>query len=62
MKTSELRKKSIKELYTDLLDLYREQFNLRLQKANDQLSRPSQIKTGRRNIARIKTIIKEKVK
>lgn len=60
MKAQELRPKSIQELENDILELRREQFNLRMQKANDQLSRPSQIKEVRRNIARIKTILNEK--
>lgn len=60
MKAQELRPKSIQELQKDILELRREQFNLRMQKANDQLSRPSQIKEVRRNIARIKTILNEK--
>ncbi|ALG68590.1 50S ribosomal protein L29 [Beggiatoa leptomitoformis] len=62
MKASELRQKSIVELNNELLELLREQFNLRMQKANGQLSRYSQFKTIRRDIARIKTMLTEKGK
>lgn len=60
MNASELREKSVDELSKDLLDLLREQFNLRMQKASGQLSRHSQFKVVRRDIARIKTILNEK--
>jgi len=60
MIASELREKSVDELNKDLLDLLREQFNLRMQKASGQLSRHSQFKIVRRDIARIKTILNEK--
>ncbi|EIJ43458.1 ribosomal protein L29 [Beggiatoa alba B18LD] len=62
MKASELRQKSIAELNDELLALLREQFNLRMQKANDQLKRYSQFKVVRRDIARIKTLLTEKGK
>lgn len=59
MKADEIRQKSEEELKTLLSDLYREQFNLRMQKGSGQLSKPSQIKIVRREIARIKTIMME---
>lgn len=59
MKASELRAKSVEELNQELLSLTREQFNLRMQKGTEQLSRPHQVKAVRRNIARVKTILKE---
>jgi len=59
MKASDLRAKSAEELNKELLSLAREQFNLRMQKGTGQLSRPHQMKTVRRNIARIKTILNE---
>lgn len=59
MKASELRSKSADELNKELLSLAREQFNLRMQKGTGQLSRPHQMKAVRRDIARIKTILKE---
>jgi large subunit ribosomal protein L29 len=62
MKARELREKRIDELNQELLDLLREQFNLRMQKANDQLNRHTQIKSVRHAIARVKTVLKEKGK
>lgn len=60
MKASELRKRSMEELRKELLDLHREAFNLRMQRGTGQLSRPSQIKRVRRDIARVKTILNER--
>lgn len=60
MNARELRAKSDDELRKELLDLNREAFNLRMQKGIGQLSRPSQIKTLRRDIARLKTILNER--
>lgn len=59
MKASDLRKKSSSELETLLLDLNREKFNLRMQRGTGQLSKTSQMKMVRRDIARIKTILSE---
>ncbi|TCT20771.1 50S ribosomal protein L29 [Thiobaca trueperi] len=59
MKASELRKSSLDELQKQLMDLLREQFNLRMQRGTGQLSKPSQMKAGRRDIARIKTVMAE---
>jgi large subunit ribosomal protein L29 len=59
MKASELRQKSKDELGTMLLDLSREQFNLKMQKGTGQLSKPDQVKKVRRNVARIHTILNE---
>ena len=59
MKVAELRQKKPEELKSMITDLLREQFNLRMQNGSGQLSKPSQIKVVRRNIARIKTILKE---
>ena len=60
MNTRELREKSDGDLRKELLELSREAFNLRMQKGTGQLSRPSQIKVLRRDIARVKTIISER--
>ncbi|RMG58012.1 MAG: 50S ribosomal protein L29 [Gammaproteobacteria bacterium] len=60
MKASELRQKSIEELNKELLDQLKAQMNLRLQNATGQLSQVHQFKQIRRDIARIKTIIREK--
>lgn len=60
LQARELREQSIDELRKELLALLREQFNLRIRKANFDLSKPTEIKKVRRNIARVKTVIKEK--
>lgn len=59
MNAIELRKKSNDDLNQLLLDLRREQFNLRMQKGSGQLSKPSEVKRVRRDIARVKTILAE---
>jgi large subunit ribosomal protein L29 len=59
MKASELRNKTPAELETLLIDLTREKFSLRMQQGTGQLSKPSQIKMVRRDIAKIKTILTE---
>jgi large subunit ribosomal protein L29 len=59
MKANDLRKKSKEELGVMLIDLSRERFNLRMQKATGQLSKPDQVKKVRRDLARIQTIITE---
>lgn len=61
MKANELRTKSSKELQDELHALLKQQFNLRMQKATGQLSVTHQIKTVRRDIARLKTILNEQV-
>lgn len=60
MKAKELREKSVEELNAELLNLLREQFNLRMQHATGQLTQTHQLKLVRRNIARVKTIITSK--
>ncbi len=62
MNAQELRNKSTKELQDELMALRREQFNLRMQKATGQLARPDQVSKVRKNIARIKTVLNEKLK
>lgn len=59
MKPNELRKRSTDELQKQLMDLLREQFNLRMQRGTGQLSKPSQMKAVRRQIARVKTVMAE---
>lgn len=59
MKASDLRKKTAAQLNEELLGLYREQFNLRMQKGTGQLAKSSQMKVVRRDIARVKTILSE---
>ena len=59
MEAKELRKKKPEELEALILELLREQFNLRMQKGSGQLSKPSEMKRVRRTIARVKTVIAE---
>ena len=61
MKAVELRQKKPEELDALMLELLREQFNLRMQKGSGQLSKPSEMKRVRREIARVKTVITEMV-
>lgn len=60
MKPSELRNKSIDELMKELFALLREKFNLRFQKGAGQASKSHVFKQVKLNIARIKTILREK--
>jgi large subunit ribosomal protein L29 len=60
MKPSELRGKSAEELQKELESLLKAQFGLRMQVATQQLSNTSQLKKTKRDIARVKTIMKEK--
>jgi large subunit ribosomal protein L29 len=57
----ELRRMSVDELHSELLTLRKTQFNHRLKKASGSLDKPHMVKKVRRNIARIKTIMTEKV-
>ena len=60
MKASELREKSSEELQKELLTLREEQFKLRMQMATGQLGQSHLLGEGRRDIARIKTLLTEK--
>jgi len=60
MKASDVRSKTADVLKDQLVDLKKEQFNLRFQRATQQLEKPAQVKKVRRDIARIKTILTEK--
>lgn len=62
MNAQELKAKSTRELQDELFELRKEQFNLRMQKATGQLARPDQVQKVRRNIARVKTVLNEKMK
>ncbi|CAG8999138.1 MAG: 50S ribosomal protein L29 [Candidatus Celerinatantimonas neptuna] len=61
MRASELKEKSVEELNAELLSLLREQFNLRMQASTGQLAQTHLLKNVRRNIARVKTILNQKV-
>ena len=60
MKVAELRTKDDAELQKELEGLLRAQFGLRMQLATQQLSNTSQLKKVKRDIARVRTILKEK--
>jgi large subunit ribosomal protein L29 len=60
MKASELRAKSGDDLQKELSELLKAQFGLRMQHATQQLANTSQIKKVRRDIARVRTVMKEK--
>jgi large subunit ribosomal protein L29 len=60
MKARELREKTLEQLQEQLLELRREQFNLRIQQATGQQARSDQVTRVRRDIARLKTIVRER--
>ncbi|SDV51370.1 50S ribosomal protein L29 [Chitinasiproducens palmae] len=60
MKASELRALDDAALNKELSDLLKAQFGLRMQLATQQLANTSQIKKTRRDIARVRTVIKQK--
>ena len=60
MKATELRKISTAELEAKLSELKKDLFFLRMQHATNQLENPLQIAQGKHDIARVKTIIREK--
>ena len=62
MKASELRDKSDEELQETLVDLTRDLFTSRMQQSTGQLGQTHLLKTVRRDIARVKTVITEKAK
>jgi len=61
-KIVDVRVKTADELKTMLLDLRKEQFNLRFQRATGQLEAVSRIKVVRRDIARVKTVLAEQTR
>ena len=60
MKAKDLREKSMSELNDELIELRKEQFNLRMQRGVGQATRVHQFKLNRKNIARVKTVMNEK--
>ena len=60
MKAVDMHTMSVDQLSDELAKLKKEQFNLRFQKATGQLEKTSRIKEVRRDIARIKTIARQK--
>jgi len=59
MKVEDLRGMSAEDLDKELLNLRREHFNLRMQRATGQLARPHEYGRVKRDIARIKTVMGE---
>lgn len=60
MKGSELRTKSVSELNTELESLLKAHFSLRMQVSMQQLTKTSEIRKVRRDIARVRTILRQK--
>lgn len=60
MKAADVRAKSNDQLNDELIKLKKEQFNLRFQAATGQLEKTGRVSEVRRDIARIKTILREK--
>lgn len=61
MKASELREKSADELNTELLKLREEQFKMRMAKSMGQLGQTHLLQQTQRDIARVKTVLQQKV-
>lgn len=62
MNAAEMRTKTELELNSELVELRREQFNMRMQRAVGQLGNPSRFNEIRKEIARIKTVLNEKAR
>ena len=60
LKTGELRTKSAADLQQEILSLTKAQFGLRMQVATQQMTNTSELRKVRRDIARVKTVLKEK--
>jgi large subunit ribosomal protein L29 len=60
MKAEEIRELSVDELRTRLDELTKERFNLRFRSATESIDNPMRFRTLRRDIARLKTILREK--
>ena len=59
MKAADLRSKSVAELNDELVELRREQFNLRMQHATGELTQNHEHGRVRKDIARVKTVLNE---
>ena len=62
MKIEDVRAKNSEELETELMVLKKEQFNLRFQRATGQLENTARVRSIRRDVARIKTILQQRRK
>ncbi|MCZ2204332.1 50S ribosomal protein L29 [Bartonella sp. A05] len=61
MKATELRAQTLDQMKDELVKLKKEQFNLRFQKATGQLEKTARVKRVRREIARVKTFLRQKI-
>jgi large subunit ribosomal protein L29 len=59
VRANDIREKSVKELNDKLADLKQELFQLRFQMAINQLENPMRIKAVKKDIARVKTVLRE---
>ena len=59
MKATELREMTTAELNQELVELKEQLFRLRFQHATNQLDNPMELKTVRRDLARVKTVLRE---
>jgi large subunit ribosomal protein L29 len=62
MKAEDLRTKTVDELNDHVNDLAKEAFSLRFQQASGQLENTARVRVVRRDLARVKTILKEKTR
>ena len=62
MKTGDARAMTVDQLDDEVVKLKKEQFNLRFQRATGQLENTARVRVVRRDIARVKTILREKQK
>jgi len=60
MKIADIRSKTVDQLKDELVDLRKEQFNLRFQRASGQLENVSRVRVVRRDIAKIMTVLAER--
>ena len=60
MKANEIRNLSVEELDKKLVELKKDLFMLRMQHATNHLDNPTRISAARRDIARVKTVLREK--
>ncbi|WP_455475217.1 50S ribosomal protein L29 [Bartonella sp. B17] len=61
MRATELRAQTLDQMKDELAKLKKEQFNLRFQKATGQLEKTSRIKQVRRDVARVKTFLRQEI-
>ncbi|WP_375660067.1 MULTISPECIES: 50S ribosomal protein L29 [unclassified Bartonella] len=61
MRATELRAQTLDQMKDELAKLKKEQFNLRFQQATGQLEKTARVRQVRRDIARIKTFLRQKI-